>query len=505
MRGALVLLTSTLITLTLQAQGRGGLNPEHPLGKTLRIELIGDSTQTDKAGYGRGFCANLVAEVDCVNMARAGTSTKTFRELGIWDRAIASRPDYMLIQFGHNDMVTPAHMQREVPLPQYKENLKGFVRNARAVGTKPILVTPLARRYFGADGKVHDDLTAYAAAMEQVAVEMKVPLIDLHRESIAYLDKIGEQKALTLSIIKKDAQGNEVVDKTHLNWAGSYVFGRIVAEGMRKTVPALGRYVRAMPAKLPPAGVKAMKICEGAPVKIVLVGDSTVATGGGWGPGFCAAMTPNVTCINDAQDGKSSSTYYTEGFWRKALKDHGDYYLIQFGYNDMRGGAAQRDHPDTTFAADIKRYIRQTRAIGATPVVVTPLASRTYKDGRIVQDLKEYAEAAKEIADEEDATVVDLNRMSSDLLGTMTQEQADQFDAKGHMETSGNDKEAALEPARILLNPHGQEVFGHMVAIDLVRNQGQPELGPDVLGKSPAVEKGSPVFHPAQDESTMKH
>src|SRR4051794_37282306 len=90
---------------------------QRPTGKTLRIELIGDSTQTDNAGYGRGFCANLSAEVDCVNMARGGASTKTFRELGIWDRAIASRPDYMLIQFGHNDLVTSDHLDRQVPLP----------------------------------------------------------------------------------------------------------------------------------------------------------------------------------------------------------------------------------------------------------------------------------------------------------------------------------------------------------------------------------------------------
>ncbi len=48
-------------------------------GTKVRVDLIGDSTQTDNAGYGRGFCANFTAEVDCVNMARGGASTKTFR------------------------------------------------------------------------------------------------------------------------------------------------------------------------------------------------------------------------------------------------------------------------------------------------------------------------------------------------------------------------------------------------------------------------------------------
>src|ERR1035437_10103916 len=72
-------------------------------GTTVRIDLIGDSTQTDNAGYGRGFCANLTAQVDCMNLAKGGASTKTYREQGLWERALETRPDYMVIQFGHND------------------------------------------------------------------------------------------------------------------------------------------------------------------------------------------------------------------------------------------------------------------------------------------------------------------------------------------------------------------------------------------------------------------
>ena len=49
-------------------------------GTTVRVDLIGDSTQTDNAGYGRGFCANLSAKVDCLNMAKGGASTGTFRQ-----------------------------------------------------------------------------------------------------------------------------------------------------------------------------------------------------------------------------------------------------------------------------------------------------------------------------------------------------------------------------------------------------------------------------------------
>src|SRR6202034_3122445 len=95
-----------------------------PAGTKVRVDLIGDSTQTNNAGYGRGFCANFTGEVDCVNMAKGGASTRTFREQSLWDRSLATKPDYMVIQFGHNDLVTKDHADRQVALPQYVENLK---------------------------------------------------------------------------------------------------------------------------------------------------------------------------------------------------------------------------------------------------------------------------------------------------------------------------------------------------------------------------------------------
>src|ERR1700761_8802006 len=185
---------AALATLITAASAQDVLAPsaQRRAGTTVRIELIGDSTQTDNAGYGRGFCANLTDKVDCVNMAKGGPSTRTFREQGLWDRSLATQPDYMLIQFGHNDMETPEHLDRQVPMAQYEDNLRRCVREAREHRITPILVTPLTRRYFEADGKVHSDLLAHTTTMKRVAAEMKVPLIDLQTDSIAYLDKIGE-------------------------------------------------------------------------------------------------------------------------------------------------------------------------------------------------------------------------------------------------------------------------------------------------------------------------
>jgi lysophospholipase L1-like esterase len=456
-------------------------------GTTVRIDLIGDSTQTNNAGYGRGFCANLTAKVDCVNMAKGGASTKTFREQGLWQRSLETKPDYMLIQFGHNDLESKDHLPRQTTMAEYEANLRKYVEEARAAGIKPVLVTPITRRFFEADGKIHSDLLAHSETMKKVAAEMKVPLIDLQADSIAYLDRIGEQEGNTLAITKKDDDGKTIFDKTHLDWKGSYAFGRIVAVDMGKAVPALAKYVKPQPAALPPEGVKAMKIIEGGPVKIVLVGDSTVNAEGGWGKGFCALMTPNVTCINDALNGRSSKSFIDVGAWAKALAGKGDYYLIQFGHNDMKGKGLEREtDPETTFAANIRRYIRDARAIGAVPVVVTSLSRRNYKDGVLVQDLKDYSAAARRVGMEENVTVVDLNAMSTKLLEGMTQEQADQFDATGHEDQRAENKKSTID--RTHLNPKGQALFGRMVADTLVRTQ--VELGPDVIGE-PAKAKAA--------------
>jgi lysophospholipase L1-like esterase len=237
--------------------------------------------------------------------------------------------------------------------------------------------------------------------------------------------------------------------------------------------------VRPQAATLPPEGVKAMKVIRGGPVKIVLVGDSTVNAEGGWGKGFCAIMTPNVTCVNEALNGRSSKSFIDEGAWAKALADKGDYYLIQFGHNDQKKDAARHTDPDTTYAANIRRYIHDAEAIGAVPVIVTSLSRRNYRDGVLVQDLTAYSNAAKRVAMEEHVAVIDLNAMSVKLLEGMTQAQADEFDATGHEDQRAENGKSRID--RTHLNAKGQALFGRMVADNLIRTQ--VELGPDVVGQ----------------------
>jgi len=74
------------------------------------------------------------------------------------------------------------------------------------------------------------------------------------------------------------------------------------------------------------------------------------------------------------------------GLWEKALDAHGQFYFIQFGHNDQKDRPAVHTDPQTTFKANLHRYVRDVRAIGGVPILVTSLSRRNYKDGELIVD-----------------------------------------------------------------------------------------------------------------------
>ena len=185
-----------------------------------------------------------------------------------------------------------------------------------------------------------------------------------------------------------------------------------------------------------------------------------------------------------ALNGRSSKSFIDEGAWTKALAEKGDYYLIQFGHNDQKKNIASLyTDAETTFQEYLRRYIKDVRAIGAVPVLVTSLSRRTFKDGKVVEDLKDYAAATRKVGAEEFVTVVDLNAISTAMLNRMTQEEADKLNKTNGGDIEGDARTAVGKTAvdRTHLNPAGQKIFGRMVADAVVRTQ--VELGPDVIGE----------------------
>jgi pectinesterase len=155
-------------------------------------------------------------------------------------------------------------------------------------------------------------------------------------------------------------------------------------------------------------------------LRIVLVGDSTVSDETGWGLGFRRWLTDDSECVNAAANGRSSKSYIDEGRWANALALHGDYYLIQFGHNDEPGKGADRESDaDTSYTANLARYVADVRGIGATPILVTSLTRRAFDRGHIVANLEPYVAAMKRVAAATGTPIIDLHAASVTLAETL--------------------------------------------------------------------------------------
>ena len=160
--------------------------------------------------------------------------------------------------------------------------------------------------------------------------------------------------------------------------------------------------------------------------KIVLIGDSTTAVQGGWGPSFCGKhVTSFIACINLARGGRSSGSYRSEGSWALAMYEirsggfSETYVLIQFGHNDQPGKPARSTDLATEFPANIARYVEEVRTAGGKPVLLTPLTRRQFKDGKLVDDLGPWAAAVRKVAAETQTPLIDLHALSSAAIQAM--------------------------------------------------------------------------------------
>ena len=224
------------------------------------------------------------------------------------------------------------------------------------------------------------------------------------------------------------------------------------------------------------------------PVRIILVGDSTVAPGNGWGPGFCALLTPDAACLNLAKNGRSSSSYRAEGLWDKVMESvRGNvpasrtWVLIQFGHNDQPGKPGRSTDLATEFLANMRRYAEEVKAEGANPVLITPLARRSFKGGRVTNDLEAWATATRKVAGDLGVPVLELNAESLAALQKMGPVEANTLatvpppPGVAESAASGDSmpapKTPAVEGAPVFdythLGPKGSALFGGMVAGEL--------------------------------------
>lgn len=166
-------------------------------------------------------------------------------------------------------------------------------------------------------------------------------------------------------------------------------------------------------------------------IKVYLIGDSTMCNYSadrsplaGWGMPFAGFFDSTVKLDNQARGGRSTRTFIAENRWQPiadSLKE-GDYVLMQFGHNDEAKEERYKDRytPVPDYKLNLVRFINETRNKKANPVLVTPVTRMRFdKQGNIQETHKEYTTAVWEIGKELNVPVIDLDKMSRDLLQSM--------------------------------------------------------------------------------------
>jgi lysophospholipase L1-like esterase len=156
-----------------------------------------------------------------------------------------------------------------------------------------------------------------------------------------------------------------------------------------------------------------------------LVGDSTMADKlklkhpeRGWGQLFREFVLPSANIENHAVNGRSTKSFIEEGRWQKVVDrlKPGDWVIIQFGHNDEKENDPTRyTRPHQEFSDNLRRFLGEARAGGATPVLATPVARRKWLDGELVPTHGDYPAVMRKIAQQESVPLLELERRTAEL------------------------------------------------------------------------------------------
>ena len=468
------------------------LNPALP-----SIVIAGNSTAAPGAGvrqqgWGVSFAAYFdTAKVNVVNRARGGRSSRTFVTEGLWDNLLADvkTGDIVLIEFGHNDAgaindtsrargsipglgddsiaIDNLLTKRHEVVHSFGWYMRRMIAEARAKGATPIVLS-LSVRNIWTNGQVERGSGQYGVWSAQVAMAAGVPFIDLTNLVADQFQVMGAERVT--SIYQQD--------HTHFNAEGADIHARTVVAALKALRPSPVRgYLSARG-----AGVQADRLVglnlawpvNRALPTLFLVGNSTVrngrgdGTGGQWGWGdFIAPWfdTTKINVLNRAVGGLSARTFISQGYWHRvlALLKAGDVVMLEFGHNDAsavndtsraRGVlpgvgedsvvidnllTGQRGEVVYSFGGYMRKFVREARAKGATPVINSLTPRKFWKEGRIARTRNSFADWAEQVARAEHVPFVDLTEIASLSMDTMPPSRVDSLfgDANLHSSARG--------------------------------------------------------------------
>ena len=282
-------------------------------------------------------------------------------------------------------------------------------------------------------------------------------------------------------------------------------------------------------------------------IKVHTIGDSTMATYSesttvtrGWGQMFQQFFTDAVTVNNRAKSGASSKSFYEEAAYWESVKKQiqpGDYVLIQFAHNDEKndgmdgdevkayyesiGDQAKADATDYrgttasgTYKEYLRKYVEETRALGATPVLVGAIRRKSFtgstirRNGRhdlgddfsllTASGIKEgnkvgeddhtydYPYQMRLVADEMGVSYIDLTTATKELYESYGDAKANEllFDGDGSTHTSAMGATLIARLCAQLLQKQGILTEYINLTSDLSVNPSKADLGEAYKGQT---------------------
>lgn len=282
-------------------------------------------------------------------------------------------------------------------------------------------------------------------------------------------------------------------------------------------------------------------------IKVHTIGDSTMATYSesttvtrGWGQMFQQFFTDAVTVNNRAKSGASSKSFYEEAAYWESVKRQiqpGDYVLIQFAHNDEKndgmdgdevkayyesiGDQAKADATDYrgttasgTYKEYLRKYVEETRALGATPVLVGAICRKYFtgstirRNGRhdlgddfsllTASGIKEgnkvgeddhtydYPYQMRLVADEMGVSYIDLTTATKELYESYGDAKANEllFDGDGSTHTSAMGATLIARLCAQLLQKQGILTEYINLTSDLSVNPSKADLGEAYKGQT---------------------
>lgn len=468
--------------------------------KLPSVFIAGDSTAAKNngdpiQGWGEPFHDYFdPAKINVVNLARGGRSSRTFITEGLWDKLLAEvkSGDFVLIQFGHNDggainaeppgSTRPLRARGSLPgvgeesqkidnvLTHRDEVVHTFgwyvrkmIADVKARGATPIILS-LTVRDIWTGGKIERGNGEYRNWDRAIARSAGIAFVDLTRILADQYQELGEEKTGVFF----------ARDHTHSRPAGAEVAAAGVVGGLKGLRG--GPWESFLSAKGRAAAADTngwLNLPEPANATLptlLLIGDSTVRNGcgdgqggqWGWGDALSADIdTSKLNVVNRAVGGLSSRTFLTQGHWTRALAllKSGDFVMMQFGHNDdaalndekrargtIKGVGEEAQEIENlltkqhevvhTYGWYLRRFIRDAKERGVTPIVCSPVPRKVWKEGKVVRSAEGYAGWARQVAAEECVAFVDLNDLVAQRYEVFGAAKVETMFADEHTHTS---------------------------------------------------------------------